>query len=160
MLKFDINILWTIINLVVFYLLMKFFLFKPIKKVLDKRQQMIDTEIESARQTNAQAEEKMADYRQKIADYQTEGKEIIARAKSDAKQEYGKIIDRANDDARRMRQDAQKQIDSEIAGARRAAKEDIAALAMQAAETVVGATVNAATDSAIFDEFLNESSDK
>ena len=59
-----------------------------------------------------------------------------------------------------MRQDAQKQIDSEIAGARRAAKEDIAALAMQAAEKVVGASVNADTDSAIFDEFLNESSDK
>ena len=95
-----------------------------------------------------------------VADYQTEGKEIIARAKSDAKQEYGKIIDRANDDARRMRQDAQKQIDSEIAGARRAAKEDIAALAMQAAEKVVGASVNADTDSAIFDEFLNESSEK
>ena len=30
MLKFDINILWTLINLIIFFVLMKLFLFKPI----------------------------------------------------------------------------------------------------------------------------------
>ena len=40
MLKFDWNMLWTVINLIIFFVLMKVFLFKPIKKTMEKRQEL------------------------------------------------------------------------------------------------------------------------
>lgn len=159
MLKFDWNILWTLINLVFFFLLMKFFLFKPIQKVLDKRQEIIDQQFKEAADAQSQAEEKVADYERKIANADQEASQIVASAKADAKAEYNKIMDRASADAADMKKEAQKQIDAEIASARRSVQEDIASLAMQAAEKVVGANVNDAVNSSIIDEFLNESSE-
>lgn len=155
MLKFDWNILWTIINLVFFFLLMKMFLFKPIKKVLDKRQELLDEQFKNAEDTNAAADQKMADYEGRIANVEAEAEQIISDAKDSAKVEYGKIMDRAEDDAKKLKEDAQKQIAIDTENARKAAKEEIASLAMQAAEKVVGASVDSKTNSDILDEFLN-----
>ncbi len=57
MIKIDINLVFTIINLIVLYLLMKKFLFGPIISVMEKRKTMIDQQfampkIQKNRQTN------------------------------------------------------------------------------------------------------------
>ena len=158
MLKFDLNILWTLINLIFFYVLMRLFLFKPIKKVIDKRQEMINNEIESARRTNEIADEKLADYESRIADVQNEADKIIESAREEAKAEYGIILDRAENDAQKLKEDARKQMDAEAQAIRRSAREEFASLALEAAEKIVGKNVDASTNSDIFDEFLNESS--
>lgn len=158
MLKFDFNILWTVINLVIFFVLMRLFLFKPIKKIIDKRNELIQKQFKDAEEANAAAEAKMADYENRIANVETEAQQIISDAKDSAKAEYGKIIDRAHTDAKKLKADAEKQIASEKESARKAAKEELASLAMQAAEKVVGANISDKTNSDIFDEFLNESS--
>ncbi len=44
MLKFNWNFLFMLINLVIFYLLMRKFLFKPIMKVMDKRKEIIENQ--------------------------------------------------------------------------------------------------------------------
>lgn len=158
MLKFDLNLLWTVINLIVFFVLMKVFLFKPIKKTLDARKELIAKQFKDAEDANNAAEQKMADYESKIANVQSEAEQIISDAKDNAKVEYGKIISRAEVDTARMKKEAQKQIDTEKESARAAAKEEIASLAMQAAEKVVGANVDDKTNNNILNEFLNESS--
>jgi F-type H+-transporting ATPase subunit b len=158
MLKFDWNLLFTVINLLVFFVLMKIFLFKPIKKTMEKRKELIEKQFKDAEDANIAAEAKMADYESRIANVETEAEQIINDAKDSAKVEYGKIIDRAENDAKKLKSDAKKQIEAESESARKAAKEEIASLAMQAAEKVVGANVSDKTNSDIFDEFLNESS--
>ncbi len=159
MLKFDLNFLWVIINLILFFVLMRLVLFKPIKKAMDKRQELIDSELSSARNANAEAEEKLKDYESRIAGYQSEGEQILSDARDSAKAEYDKILERADTDAEAIRETARAQMAAEAEDARKAAREEIASLAMQAAEKIVGANVSAATDSAIFDEFLQESSE-
>ncbi|MGN0521026.1 MAG: F0F1 ATP synthase subunit B [Eubacterium sp.] len=160
MLKFDINILWTLINLVVFFVLMRLFLFKPIKRTLDKRKELIEKQFKDAQEANEQALELKQEYEQKVQGAADESVRIINDAKANAMTEYDKIIDRAKDDAVQIKNDARKAAQQECESVRRSAKEEIAALAMEAAEKVVAANVSADTDSAIFDEFLNESSEK
>ena len=156
MLKFDINSVFTVINLIIFYLLMKKFLFGRIKKVLDKRREMLDSEFKKAEETNTEADRKLADYESKIAGIEEEGEKIISDAKDSARVEYDKIIQRAASDADSMKEKAREQIRIDTLNARKASREELASLAIEAAEKVVGNSVNADTDSAIFDEFLNE----
>ena len=42
MLSLDLNLVWTIINLVVLYLLLRHFLFKPVMGIMEKRRQIIE----------------------------------------------------------------------------------------------------------------------
>lgn len=159
MLKFDFNLLWTIFNLIIFYLLMRLFLIKPIRKTLQARKELIDNQFKEAEDTVNAANEKMADYEDKIKNVDTEAKEIISDARGKAKVEYNKILDKANDDAAKMKQDAQKQIKQDTENARRDVKEELAKLAMETAQKVVGESVNAQTDADIYNKFLNESSE-
>ena len=159
MLKFDFNLLWTIFNLIIFYLLMRLFLIKPIRKTLQARKELIDNQFKEAEDPVNAANEKMADYEDKIKNVDTEAKEIISDARDKAKVEYNKILDKANDDAVKMKQEAQKQIKQDTENARRDVKEELAKLAMETAQKVVGESVNAQTDADIYNKFLNESSE-
>lgn len=159
MLKFDFNLLWTIFNLIIFYLLMRLFLIKPIRKTLQARKELIDNQFKEAEDTVNAANEKMADYEDKIKNVDTEAKEIISDARDKAKVEYNKILDKANDDAVKMKQEVQKQIKQDTENARRDVKEELAKLAMETAQKVVGESVNAQTDADIYNKFLNESSE-
>ena len=48
MLRVDINLVFTIINLLVLYLLMKKFLFGPVVAVMEKRKAMIEEQFANA----------------------------------------------------------------------------------------------------------------
>ncbi len=159
MLKFDWNLLWTVLNLILFFLLMKRFLFKPIKKVMDKRQELLDEQFRNAKDANAAAEEKLADYESKISGAEEEKKQIISEARQSARAEYDKIIDRAEQDSQKMRADAKKQIEEERESSLRSAKEEIASLAAEAASKLVEANITEEDNRNLLDEFLNEGSE-
>ena len=159
MLKFDWNILWTFFNLIIFYLLMRKFLFGRIQKVLDKRQELIDNKFKDADAKNAEAESFKAQYEQQLSGVEAEKTEIINKAREDARAEYDKTLDRAQLDAQKIKDDAAKTARIQSENTKRAVKEEIANIALEAAEKVVGREISAQTDSSIFDEFLNESSD-
>jgi len=159
MLKFDWNFLFTIVNLIVFYLLMKKFLFGRIKKVMDERRELLAKQQQEAADKDAAAEAKLAAYNEKLAGAEAEGEQLIAEAKAKADAAYGRRMEQAEADAAQMKADAQLQIDADRAKAMKESRREVAALAVQAAEKVIGANVNADTDSAIFDEFLSEGSE-
>lgn len=160
MLKFDWNILFALINLVIFYLLMKRFLFKPILGVMNKRKELINKQFQDADAAKDEALELKKQYEGKLQNVNEETNRIISQAKEDAQNEYGKIMNAAEADAQKMKEEAKKQIEIESEKAFRSAKENIATLVIDAASKVVGSNVDAKTDSDIFDEFLNEGSDK
>ena len=56
MLKLDINLLYTVVNILVMYALLRKFLFKPVQDVLDKRQKMVDDELANAQDAKTKAE--------------------------------------------------------------------------------------------------------
>ena len=80
MLKFDFNLLWTVINLVIFFLLMRLFLFKPIKKTLAAREEMLKNKFQQADDTVNEANQKLAEYEEHIANVDEEAKQIVIDA--------------------------------------------------------------------------------
>ena len=138
MLKFDFNLLWTVFNLIIFFVLMRLFLFKPIKKAIEGRRAMLDGQFKQAEDTVNEANEKLADYEERIKNVDLEAQGIISDARGKAKVEYNRILEKANDDVAKLKQDARRQIEQETENARRDVKEEIARLAMETAEKVVG----------------------
>ena len=133
---------------------------KPIKKTLDKRKELIEGQFKAAEDKEKKAEELQAEYQSQLSGVEDEKKAIIAEARNNAKGEYDKIVARANDDAVKIKQDAKKASELESEKARLAVKQEIAELAMQAATKVVEKEVSPETNKMLYDQFLNESSDK
>lgn len=159
MLKFDFNILWTLIDLLLLFVLMRLFLFKPIKKVLDKRKTLIDEQFKAADEKEKSAIELYNEYQRELEGADEEKKAILDEARKNAKLEYDKILERAEAEAVKVKADAKRVSELESEKARLAVKEELAELAMETAEKIIGEKASAETDSSIYDKFLNESSE-
>lgn len=161
MLNFDINnLVWALINIVLFYVLMRLFLFKPIKKTIEKRKELIENQFKEAEEKEKSANELYDEYQAQLSGVDKEKKEILAEARANAKNEYNKIVKRAETEADKLKEDAKRSSRLESEKARLAVKEEIAQLAMDTAEKIIGENVSAKTDSDIYDKFLNEGSEE
>ena len=155
MIKFDINFIFGIVDIIVFYLLMRKFLFGRIKKVMDERKELIESEISEAKDKNEKVDEALKAYEDKLAGYQSDGEKIIADAKQRAEEEAAEIISSAQAQADDMKQKAQADIEAQSEKTRQDVKDQIAALAIEVAEKVVKNSVDEKTNSDIIDEFLS-----
>ena len=81
MLRIDSNILWTIINLLILYALMKHFLFQPVHDILEKRKQEIESDFALANQKKQEALESKNKADQQLENMQTICDGMLADAK-------------------------------------------------------------------------------
>ena len=84
-LKLDWGIIWPIVNIVVFYLLLRKFLFGPVSEVMEKRKKMISSDLDDAAQTKAEAEEIKQEYEKNLAQAKDEAGQIVSDARARAK---------------------------------------------------------------------------
>ena len=94
MIKIDINLVFTIINLIVLYLLMKKFLFGPIIGVMEKRKAMIDEQFASAEKTTTEANQLKGQYEDALKSAKEESFSIVEQAKDEAKVQYSRTRER------------------------------------------------------------------
>ena len=143
------NILFTVINLLIFFLIIKFFLLKPIKKVMDEREQMIKDDFDSAHKTKKEAEELKAEYENDLKTAKDKATQITAEAKKTAELQKNSIIDSANKQAKQIVDKAQKDASLEYDRTMAVLESEIANLALVAAEKVV-------KTGSSYDNFLDE----
>lgn len=152
MLRIDSNILWTIINLLILYALMKHFLFQPVHDILGKRKKEIESDFALANQQKQEALESKNKANQQLENMQTICDGMLSDAKEKASLEYEQIIADANKKSDEMIEQARiKTI--EVANEEKAkAKSEIADLINKAADKIT----NTKSDEKLYDDFLKE----
>jgi F-type H+-transporting ATPase subunit b len=127
----------VLIFLGTFWILAKF-VWPVILNGLKAREERIATDLREAQQANQQAEARLAEYEQKVAQAASEAKAMLAEARRDAEASAAKIIEEAKADAQRQADRALADIET----AKKVALADIAnqtsALAIGVAKQVVG----------------------
>ena len=156
MIKIDINLVFTIINLIVLYLLMKKFLFGPIIGVMEKRKSMIDEQFASAEKTTTEANQLKGQYEDALKSAKEESFSIVEQAKDEAKVQADSIVKRANDQAGQILEKARRDISTEQEAAM---KGKVAELAMDAASRIMGKKNDEAQDMSLYDQFLEGAGD-
>ena len=153
------NILFTIINLVVLYLLMKKFLFKPVMGIMEKRENMIKEQLQRAQDSESSANELKAQWEEKIKTADDESERIIQQSREKAKNEYVRIVDDADKEATKIIVEARKNIETEKENTFNSVQSEIADLAMTAARKIVEESKNAKADNNIYNDFLAKARD-
>ena len=151
------NLVWTIINLIVLYLLMKKFLIGPVLGIMEKRKACIAKEMEEARVSREKAEELKLQYEKSLAMAKEESSQILENAKTDARQARESIVKNANNEAAKIIEAAQNTARQE--NAMQGAKKEIAQLAMQAAKKLLLEKSDENSNDMLYDKFLAKAGD-
>ena len=133
--------LWQIIislaNHVIIFLIIKKFLFKPVKNVLAKRQGEIDKQYEKAAMAEKSAEENKDAWEKKMQSAKNEAEEIIKDATSAAENRGDKIIAEASQKAEAIVRRAEKEAELEYKKSEEKIKQEIVGVSAAIAEKIL-----------------------
>lgn len=149
---------WTFIaqicNLFIQVFLIKKFLIKPVKEIIEKRKQLATKELDEARVSNEEAAKLKAEYEQNLADAKNEANEIIASANRTATSKSEEIISNANKEAAAIRNKAEADIELERKAAVNGVKNEIGSMAVDIANKIIEREVNEEDHKKLIDEFI------
>ena len=127
----------TIVNLLVLYALMRKFLVKPVRAIMEEREQRIESQLTDASQKQEQAHNLKMEYEKKLEQAGTQASAIIQKAREVASQEQEQMIQETKDETQRIFEQSKKEIELEQEKATREAKKQISELALTAARKII-----------------------
>lgn len=148
------EIITQLINLLLLFLLLKHFLFKPVQNVLNARQAEIDKDYADAEAAQTRAEELRDEYEKRIADAKAEAADITKAANQKAQAHYDEVVGEAKADAARLKQKAEAQIEQEKKKAMNELKDEISGIAVDIAAKVVEREIDEKDHEALISEFI------
>jgi F-type H+-transporting ATPase subunit b len=129
--------IWTILTfLILFYVLAKF-AWKPLLTALESRENTIKSALEDAEKAKTELERLNAESEEIMAKARSEAQTIRVEAKSAAEKIKADVMVQAGEDANKIRDDAQKQIDVEKDKAIHEIRQEVVSLTMMVAEKVI-----------------------
>lgn len=160
MLKLDINLLFTVINILILYGIVRKFLFRPVQKILDERQAQIDKQYADAQEAQTAAEELKHRYEASLENIDGEKEAILSGARDKADEERGRVLTEARAQADKILEDARKAADAEQLRRMQQAQEEIADLVVAATAKVVASRQSAEADRELYNQFIAKTGEK
>ena len=83
MLEFNSTLVWTLINFLVLFLLLRHFLIKPVMNIMEQREKMIADGLQNARDTQEEALKMKQEYADALSGAQEESEKIVKQARDE-----------------------------------------------------------------------------
>lgn len=154
------QILISLANLVILFLLMKKFLYKPVHKMLDERQKAVDSQYKDADDAKRIAEEDRDRWEQKMQTAETAANEILQNATDNASRRGDAIIAEAKDKADGIVRAAENEAELQRIKAEDDIKNDIIDLSAALTEKLLSREINSDDHKAFIDSFIEDLGDK
>ena len=148
------EIITQLINLLLLFLLLKHFLFKPVQNILNARQAEIDKSYADAETAQTRAEELRDEYEKRISDAKAEAADSAKAASRKAQAHYDEVVGTAKADAARLREKAEAQIEQEKKKAMNELKDEISGIAVDIASKVVEREIDEKDHEELISEFI------
>ncbi|MEG2053724.1 MAG: F0F1 ATP synthase subunit B [Oscillospiraceae bacterium] len=146
-------------NLVILFLLLKKFLFKPVQNILAKRQAEVDTLYNSAETAQDEAEKLRDDYTARLANAKAEANDIVKTATVTAENKSENILRETNAEVIALKAKAEADIAREKKKAVNEIKNEISGMAVDIAAKIVEREVDEKDHKVMIDEFINNVGD-
>ena len=156
MLSLDWDIVWTIVNLLILFLLLKHFLFKPITKMMESRTAEIENNLKDAEDQKQKAAELTAQYEEKLQGAHAEAAQIVSEARQRGQREYDAILKTAGQDAQKEQERARADMEREREEMLRGVQENVTELVLLTASKLSQKELDEESDRKLVDSFLSE----
>ena len=150
------HIVISLCNLLILFLMLKKFLYKPVKKVLADRQAAIDSRYDEADKAKSEALQSKAEWEERMAAADEEAAGIVSSAVESANRQSSAILSDTREKADRMMSRARAEADAE----RRKAEDDIRDRVADVSAAIAGKLlereITADDHSDLIDSFISE----
>ena len=153
------QILISLVNLLLLFLIIKKFLFKPVMSVLEKRKQEIDGQYAEANAAIDEANLSKKQWEEKLAAAEDEAEAIIQTAAENAKYRGDKLIEDAQKRAESIIRVAESEAELERKKATDSMKQEIVEVSGALAEKLLERELNREDHKAIIESFIEEIGD-
>ncbi len=142
------------VNILILYFVLKKFLFKPIKNMIDTRQREIDDMYANAKNAEDASTAMKEEYERRLANANEESEEILKRAVRRAQLREEEILREATQKAERVLERANEQVELEKRRALNEVKDEVSEMAIDIASAVIERDINVEEHNALIDDFI------
>lgn len=152
--------LLTLVNTLLVFFVARKYLFDPVTKIIEDRQQEIDEMYSEANTAQESARTMERAYREKLSVAADTGEQIVREATARAQSRQEQILRQASAEATAIRNKASADIALEKKKAVKEAKAEISDLALAIAEKVIGRELGQKDQEKLVDRFIDELGDQ
>ena len=154
------QMLASLANLLILFLILKKFLYAPVQKALDSRRAEVEGQYASAAEAERNAKAAESEYKAKLADAEKTADDMRSAAVEEAKRSGERIVAEARQKADGMIRQAESQIELSQKKAEAEIKREIADVSTKLAEKLIEREMNAETHRELIDSFIDKIGDK
>jgi F-type H+-transporting ATPase subunit b len=147
---------WTLLVFVVLVFLLGKFAWGPILKMVDERETSIQSALDRAAQSNAEAAMLLAEHKAQLADARRQASELIAEGRAAGDGVRKEIEEKARSEALAILERARNEIGRERDAALEALRKESVDLALAAASKLMQENLDQAKDRALVERYLGE----
>ena len=148
--------IWVAITFGLLLILLRTFAWGPITKALDERETTIQTSLDQAEKALAEARLIQADNDKARRESEVEAQRILRDARDTAETLRAEEVEKTKNQLRQLQASAQAEIERERDSALVSLRTEVADLALQAAERVLGTSMNDDRQRKLVTDFLND----
>lgn len=150
------QLVWSLINFLVLFILLRKFFWKQIIGIMESREREIAHNLEHAENAREEAVRMKEEYERRLAEAQSRAEEIIAKASRKAEDLANEIREKAQAEAAAMLQRAQEAIEREKEKALAELRDEVADMALLVAGKVLERSVTDEDNERLARKFLAE----
>lgn len=154
------DVILVMISTILIVLIAKKFFWSKLVAFVEKRQQLVQANIDSSLALKKEAEDLKNQYDKQIMSAGQEANVILENARAQATQEKKQILSKAQQEAVLLKQKAQEDIERERRNAQNSMKDAIGEVAVDVAKRFVADQMDEETQKKYVDDFLSEAGDK
>lgn len=150
----------TLIAMFCLFLLLSYLLFNPARKLIEKRQENIRQEMETAAKEKADAVQFKSEYDEKLKNVDKESEEILSETRKKALKKEADIVNEAKEEANRIVDRANREVELEKNKVRDEVKQEIVTVAAAMAGKIVAVSLDEGKQSQLIADTLKEMGDE
>ena len=150
------NALWTLIIFAIVVLILGKFAWGPVLSLLKQREDFIHKSLADAKHDRDEAEARLKDYAAKLQSSQAEAVAIVERARQDADRLRDELRQRAHSEADTMIKNAEREIEQQTKQAVRQIRQEAVGLSVSIASKLLQRNVTKADDEKLIADALKD----
>lgn len=148
------NTIVTLVSFLLLFWLVKRVAWKPLMGMLEERERVINADLDKAAKNHEISQQQRSETEVQLREARNNANELLAKAQLEGSALQKTIIKEANEDAQRIRQQAQREVAAERVRTLNNMRSEISGLSIDIAEKIIGRELTSSDHERLVDEFI------